>query len=353
LIEGLARRIPGEFLVVVPDGIRPSLELSRDHFLSTGAFRAPSHPLLNHIVAANKLLALVRKKFPNAILHSPGPIWGLARPATTIVTLHDCIYRSFPRYLGRFFVRRWYLRATERFAARASLVLTDSEFSKADLVNRLGIAANRIEVLYPWVGPEYSTKSDTVTRENLRARLRLPGRFWLYLGGYDYRKNVEVLIEAYAAARRKRTLPPLVLAGHIPQKSTRVTCDVFGAVRKTGLGSDEILMPGRISAGDLPDLYRASALLIYPSLMEGFGLPPAEAMAVGTPVLVSNSSSLPEVVQNSECFFDVNNAVSLMEKLLAAAEDERQFSAALSPMFTQAHGIERYLQLIKKVAATE
>jgi glycosyltransferase involved in cell wall biosynthesis len=156
------------------------------------------------------------------------------------------------------------------------------------------------------------------------------------------------LLQAYALACRQEKLPPLVLAGRIPP-ATRTTCDVYGTLSALGLSSDQILFPGLVAVADLPILYRAASILIFPSLMEGFGLPPAEAMAVGTPVLASNTSSLPEVVQKPECLFDPTKLNSLVEKLLSASRDEAQFVAQLPPTFTESYGINRYVKLIEDV----
>lgn len=253
----------------------------------------PHQKIIDHAVVSNHLLRFVREHYPNAIFHSPGPIVGLTKPAKTVVTLHDCIYRHFPQYNGRLFFRRILANCAERFAASASLVLTDSEFSR-DLIQWARIPRSKLRVLSPWVGNEFLNTIPSEEIEAIGEKFKLPRRFWLYLGGYDYRKNVEFLLFAYALAARKRPLPPLVLAGKIPAGQHRSHCGVEGAQREAGLAETQVLKPGIIPARDLSALYRAAALLIYPSLMEGFGLPPAEAMAIGTPVLASNPSSLPE-----------------------------------------------------------
>jgi glycosyltransferase involved in cell wall biosynthesis len=233
------------------------------------------------------------------------------------------------------------------------MVLTDSVFSKHDLIELAKIPEAKIEVLYPWVGNEFLVRVPQAAVQSLRERLALPHRFWLYLGGYDYRKNVEFLIDAYKAASKARSLPPLVLAGKIPDDRNVATCNVRGALIRNSLTSEDIRQPGLISSHDLPALYTAASLLIYPSLMEGFGLPPAEAIAVGTPVLSSNAGSLPEVVRNDDCLFDPRNVLSLVEKLVAAADNEAQFSTKLSETFTETTGIDRYLELMGQVACRQ
>jgi glycosyltransferase involved in cell wall biosynthesis len=174
----------------------------------------------------------------------------------------------------------------------------------------------------------------------------LPSRFWLYLGGYDYRKNVERLIEAYSHARRDASCPPLVLAGAIPAQTAPPYSDPLGKARAAGLTTTEVIFPSSIATADLPGLYAAAELLVYPSLYEGFGLPPAEAMAVGTPVLVSDTSSLPEVVPRAECRFDSQSASALVEKLKSAATDPGQFHCALHEEFHEAYALGRYLNAV-------
>jgi glycosyltransferase involved in cell wall biosynthesis len=350
LIAALQRR-PSEKLVVVVPWQMPAM----DQTIKAPMVRLPRRVLPNHglakqILLAGQLLRFVAREYPDAIFHSPGPIAGRARPRRTVVTIHDCIYRSFPYYLGRFLIRRIYTRATERFARSAALVLTDSEFSKGDIVSKLDVSPDKIQVLYPWVGQEFQTAIfDNDVIATLR-RYGLPRQFWLYLGGYDYRKNVEVAIRAYAKVASSKSVPPLVLAGAIPAQGGRAACDVLGTLRSVSLSDRQVIMPGIIAGPDLPALYKAADLLIYPSLMEGFGLPPAEAMAVGTPVLSSNSSSLPEVVKNPNSLFDPRKEDDLAARLDEAARDTRQFVSSLSEKFTEQFGIKRYLDLIGQLS---
>ena len=349
LINALERRGDIEFTVLTRPDIDVPLDLPRHRFISLPKALTPKHDLLAHIFWSERLLRFVSREFPNAIFHSPGPISGTRMPQRTIVTIHDCIYRTFPGYTGRFFLRRLLLWSTERFAARSSLILTDSEFSKQELITHARLPALKIEILYPWVGSEYLREISDADVDLLKQKMNLPQRFWLYVGGYDYRKNVEFLLRAYAKANKMRTLPRLVLAGRIPPRATAL-CDVHGTLRETDLPNDQILLPGPISDFDLPVLYRAASLFIFPSLMEGFGLPPAEAIAVGTPVLVSNRSSLPEVVPRQSCWFDPTDLESLTAKLNAATENERQFVATLDDRFTENHAVKRYLDVLDAVA---
>lgn len=348
LIEGLRRRAGNvRWKVVAPAGYAALRQFLRAEEFEGLEGRAPhAHELIAHPYWMHRVADHVRARFPGTIFHSPSAFWALRRPARSVVTMHDCIYRSFPRYLGKSVARRLLAEATERWAMRADRVLTDSEFSRQDLAARAGLPAEKIEVLYAWVDEASFTPPEEGALAALRERLGLPERFWLYVGGFDYRKNVDFLLRAYAAHRRRHPgAPPLVLAGRIPAPSP-VICDVRAVLAAEGLREDAVLFPGLIEHADLPNLYRAAALLIYPSLMEGFGLPPAEAMAVGTPVLVADASSLPEVVRRAECRFDPRRAAALEERLAQAQADETAFRVSLPVEFTEAGGMPRYLGLL-------
>jgi glycosyltransferase involved in cell wall biosynthesis len=352
LIRGLIRNPSSPpFRVLVPASFRDTLSGIPDSILIPFCDRRMlPHPLPRQVILSRRLVSMAIKHFPGAIFHSPGPFWSIGRPARTVITLHDCIYRHFPLYEGRFWVRRWLNRAAERYAASASAVLTVSQFSAKDLTRTTGIPASKIRVIYNWLGPEY----EAVDRmgpgpARIRDAFGLPERFWLYVGGYDYRKNVDRLIEAYAAASGLTSCPPLVLAGQIPSSTKPPYSDVMAKIQATGLAS-RIRTVGSIDESHLPSLYAAAELFVYPSLYEGFGLPAAEAIAAGTPVLVSDSTSLMEVVPRLECRFDPRSIAAIAQKLTAAATDANQFRCHRRQEFFERHAIDRYLELLAQIA---
>lgn len=353
IVEALQRR-GHPFKVVAPASFSALRALlAPEQFEALPGEPPHGHELISHPWRMQQVAGHVRRHFPAAVFHSPSPFWSLRAPARSVVTLHDCIYRTFRAYLGKFLVRRLLVEATERWAARARLVLTDSQFSARELSALAGVPAERIAVLYPWVDQRSFAPRDEGRIATLRWRLNLPERFWLYLGGYDFRKNVERLIAAHAAlAARRPGIPPLVLAGRIPPPGAGpLHCNVHGVLGAVAQ-PENFLLPGLIEHADLPDLYRAAELLVYPSLMEGFGLPPAEAMAVGTPVLAADNSSLPEVVRRAECRFAGEDVTALVDKLDAAADNPRQFLCPLPDEFTEDVGFPRYLALLDRAASS-
>ena len=206
IIEGLLRRsadVP--FCVIAPAGSNVRTLVPSSRLVELDGRPPLRHPLVSAIYWSDRIASHAAIHHPDAVFHSPVPVWARRSPAKTVVTLHDCIYEHFPQYLGRRFVRRQFIRATERFAKRAQMILTDSEFSRRDLAVQLGVPMDRTNVLYPWVAQATFEPPSDAGSSLLRTRLALPRRFWLYVGGYDHRKNVEFLIAAYASARRGKT----------------------------------------------------------------------------------------------------------------------------------------------------
>ena len=342
LLRALAKsRAASRVTVLVPE----SLPVALPGNLLVHRVRLPEIPipLFSHFLWASRMASVAAKKDPGAVFHSPGPWVGVPRPRRFAVTMHDCIARRFPRYQGKWWVRKWFQRAGEKIASRADRVLTDSCCSRQDLVSLAGIPENKITVVYPWVDSHYRKGLDPAP---LLSRMGLPSGYWLYVGGYDYRKNVEFLLDAYARARQETPCPPLVLAGRIPRDLRKPVCDVAGAMARNRLAPPDILLPGFVADEDLPLLYSGASLMIYPSLYEGFGLPPAEAIAVGTPVLASGTSSLPEVVRKAECRFDPANLSQLVEKLRAASRSPASFQCALPAEFTEDFAVQAYLSAL-------
>jgi glycosyltransferase involved in cell wall biosynthesis len=354
LLEGLLRCAPDlPFRVVVPHWMSIPASIPEAFVVRLDGGRQFRNPLLTGIYWSLRTVAYAARLPQGTVFHSPAPIAGLNRASITIVTIHDVLYRTLPNYFGRLGIRKRYLLATERYAAAATLVLTQSAFTRGDIIRRTAIPAKKLEVLSPWPAHSFFARDEAAKRlTEVRQRLQLPSRYWLYVGGYDRRKNVEFLIRAYAESRRRSgALPPLVLAGHIPAQHRGMICDVAGTIREEGLTKTHVLMPGLIDNADLPYLYRGASLLVYPSLAEGFGLPPVEAMASGTPLLVADNTSLPEVTREQRCLFSATDLESLVEKLTAAALDEQQFLSPLPQEYTEEYGINRYRQLLER--ATE
>ena len=216
------------------------------------------------------------------------PYWGSPwwRPCSVIVTIHDLIPLLLPLYRGGP-LQRAYTRLVSRTARRAAAVLTDSEASRRDIVAHLGIGAERVRAIHLAADTRFRPVMDSGELDRVRARYRLPdGPFLLYLGGFDVRKNVPGIVQAYA---RMVEAPRLVIAGKTPDADSSFTPDPLPLVRSLGL-DDRVLFTGWIDESDKPALYSLAAGALFVSEYEGFGLPVLEAMACGCPVITSQSN---------------------------------------------------------------
>ncbi|MEB2288008.1 MAG: glycosyltransferase family 1 protein [Anaerolineae bacterium] len=208
----------------------------------------------------------------------------------SVVTVYDLSFVHYPDRLPA--ARRWYLRLFARWSClRARRLIAISHSTARDLAQTLGLPPERIDVAAPGVGEQFAPlpREDV---ERFRALKRLPDRFLLFLGTLEPRKNLPVLLRAYAQLPAEdRAAAHLVLAGGVGWMAD----EVFSTIEAHDLG-DTVHLPGYVSADELPLWYNAAEALVYPSVFEGFGLPVIEALACGKPALVSDASSLPEAV---------------------------------------------------------
>ena len=199
-------------------------------------------------------------------------------------------------------------------------MLTVSQSAHDDIVTHLDIPAERVHVTYESLGYPHAPVTDAAELERVRQRYNLPPRYLFYLGGFDPRKNVPLLIHAYGRARKTRPdLPPLLIAGKLPDPNDAWFTDPRPIISALCL-QDDVRPLGFVPDADKPALYTLADLFLFPSRYEGFGLPPLEAMACGTPALVSDSSSLPEVVGDTLRPIPVNNEKALAQAMLSALD---------------------------------
>ena len=211
----------------------------------------------------------------------------LVLPTPTVVTLYDLSFIHYPDRLSR--LRREYLSRFARLTCeRARRIIAISEYTARDLSTTFGITPERIDIAPPGCNHDRFRPLDPDAVTAFRRDHALPERFWLFVGTLEPRKNLVTLLEAYSTLPRAARLP-LIIAGDQGWDYA----PIFEAVERLRLTSD-VSFPGYISAEMLPLWYNAAHAFVYPSVFEGFGMPVIEALACGTPVVVSNASSLPE-----------------------------------------------------------
>ncbi|HUP28317.1 MAG TPA: glycosyltransferase family 1 protein [Chloroflexia bacterium] len=236
------------------------------------------------------------------VFHSPYLSAPFLQPCPTVVTAHDMIPWVVPGYAGSIQVRL-YLAFSLAAVKRARLIIADSNASRADVIRVSGVSPHRVRTVY--LGVEQHPVYTPGDLETVRARYGLPSQYAFYMGGFDSRKNVPLLLRAWrgfisgldAEWCSPGAEPLLAIGGEVPSAG-----GVFPDVKSeaTTLGWDRPGAPlrflGRIPEEDKPLLMAAARLFVYPSAYEGFGLDPLEAMSVGCPVVSSSGGSLSEVV---------------------------------------------------------
>jgi glycosyltransferase involved in cell wall biosynthesis len=253
------------------------------------------------------------------------PLW-LRQPCA--VTVYDLSFIHHPGRLPA--ARRLYLRLlTAITCQRAKAVFAISESTARDVVTTLRIAPEKVHVIAPGTDRRVYRPLPPDAVRAFRAAQGLPERFWLFIGTLEPRKNLPTLLEAYAALPDSQRLP-LILGG-----GRGWDCEpIFDAVARYNLGA-WVRFPGFIPPADLPFWYNGAEAFIYPSVFEGFGLPVLEAMACGTPVIVSDASSLPEVAGDAGMRVKPDDVGAWTAALARAADDADWRQAA------RERGIER------------
>jgi glycosyltransferase involved in cell wall biosynthesis len=243
----------------------------------------------------------------NAACLAPGPM---------VVTVHDANHLAFPEHNSLF--HKAYYRSVVRLACeRAKAVITDSDFSRRELVERIGVPEEKIRVIHLAADARERPSEETIAAA--RAKYGLPSRYVSYLGNFKPHKNLSTLLRASPAFARD---VPLVLIGGTESELEPALSD---ARRQ---GSNVHVLRG-VPDSELWPIIAGSSVFAFPSLYEGYGLPPLEAMALGVPVVVSNAASLPEVVGDAALQVPPRDETALGQAISRLLED-RSLAQTLS-----------------------
>ncbi|MGI6208021.1 MAG: glycosyltransferase family 4 protein [Anaerolineae bacterium] len=283
-----------------------------------------------------------------AVFHSPNFLLPPLRRARGVVTVHDLSFLRVPQFAYPGLAR--YLSATvPRSVRRADVILADSQCTADDVTDLLGVPPERVRVVYPGVGPEYRPEAAPGEWDTLTAAYGLERPYVLCVGTIEPRKNYPAAIEGFLRfAQDAGFTGNLVIAG----ATGWMADESLAAARQAG---PAVRLLGRVPDEHLPALYRQAAALLYPSHYEGFGLPPLEALACGTPVVVARNSSLSEAVGGAGVFCSGDPA-SIAEALAVAlaggpeGERRRQEGLAWARQFTWERAAEAVRQVYHELA---
>jgi len=250
-----------------------------------------------------------RANTEGGVLWSPvnvGPI----NARCQVVTIHDLFSIEFPRWVGRRF-HLWYSFVLPRLAASARHIITVSEYSKSRIVEILKVPESKVSVVYPGVDAHFAI-AEHARLTDVRDKYNLPEGFILTLGSLEPRKNLHRVVDAWLLLDNDGR-PPLVIAGGLGTQKVFGTYDVDELRRHK-----EVRLLSYVPDEDLAALYSAAGLFVYASLLEGFGLPPLEAMACGANVVLSDTSAMRETNGGMAFMVDPDDVESIADGITRA-----------------------------------
>jgi glycosyltransferase involved in cell wall biosynthesis len=252
------------------------------------------------------------------LFHFPSFIASLRLDIPSVVTIHDLCFKLFPKAFSALH-RSYYRFIIPRSIRHCQSVIADSESTRSDILKHFELEGDTISTIHLGVDPvRFYHIADQDERASLREQYDLPEHFILYVGTLEPRKNIPRLIRAFAYGVAAKGLPHhLVIAG----RKGWMYNDIFREVRSLNI-EEKVHFPGFVEPSQLGVLYSMARALAYPSLYEGFGLPCMEAMSCGTPVVTSDRSSLPELIEDCGLIVDPNSVNSIAGALNKICSDD-------------------------------
>ena len=281
-------------------------------------FRAVAESAGNYSVAEQLKIPLALKREGVTLFHAPHYVLPPLVRCRSVVTIHDCIHLMFPQYLPNRFALAYARTSIALAARRATRIMTVSESSKRDILRFVDAPAGKIDVIYNAYDERFGIEPKDEDVLRVRERYQLQDPFVLYAGNVKPHKNLERLIDAFHLLRaRGLDQVKLVLIGDDISKYAALR----RAVHQHQLHR-HVRFLGYMPEETLVVLYRLASVFVFPSLYEGFGLPPLEAMASGTPVVTSNVSSLPEVAGDAAVLVDPYDPAAIADGIQRVLTDE-------------------------------
>lgn len=348
VIRGLVQAKEHQFTLYCNQPLSPAVLTQLNLGSQIEVRNIPFPRLWTHLRLSREML-----QHPPNCLFVPAHVLPLIHPSRSVVTVHDLGYLYFPQAHSA--NARRYLALSTRFSAHsASRVIAISRATASDLMRHCAVPASKIEVIYHgYDAQHYQPITDSAIRQAARIRYGIgSGRFLLYVGTIQPRKNLLRLLDAFAslASDKASADVQLVLGGKGGWLSEPI---IERAKQLQGQYPERIILPGYIADADLPALLSDATAFVFPSLYEGFGMPVLEAMACGCPVICSNSSSLPEVAGDAALYHHPLDTVALetgLRRLLSnpkLADEMRQKGIVQASRFSWERCAEQTLQVIK------
>ena len=280
-------------------------------------FRTVLEPSPNYSIREQIHVPWVLQRERPDVFHAPHYVMPPAVRCRSLVTIHDCIHLMFPQYLPNRAAYVYARAAMWGATRRSDRILTVSEASKRDIVHFLNVRPEKIVVVHNAIDERFRVTPSEEAVARVRERYQLDHRFVLYVGNIKPHKNLVRLIEAFDGLRKRGfdELTLLIIGDEISKLPA-----LRRAVHSHKLHK-HVRFLGYLPDDQLAILYRLAAVFVFPSLSEGFGLPPLEAMACGAPVVTSNVSSLPEVTGGAAVLVDPYDVESIVDGIARVLSD--------------------------------
>lgn len=289
----LAQDPGGDYLLILPPGADDVIQVGS----SSAKIITPK--LKYYSIREQFQLPWILHKNKVDLLHAPHFMLPLVRPCPSVVTIHDVIPLIWKDDLGSRIGQLYYHGMISAATQLADRIITDSKFSRDDIVRRLGVDPAKIRVIYPGISPEFRRISDSVQLERIRSKYQIENEYIVYAGIYKPRKNHAALLRAFQRFLPHEGNARLVLVGPLKkgEQELRRLADELGIANK-------VVFTGYVDDSELRAIYSAAKLYACPSLYEGFGFTVLEAMACETPIVCTPETSLPEVAGDAALYAD-------------------------------------------------
>ena len=311
LIEALAQVEPKNDTFVVLQSRKDKSSIISSNGFERKSLWTPSHNRFEQLALSFEVSQLGLD-----LLHSPDFIPPFRRNCKSVITVHDLAFLLYPHFLTKESAR--YYGQIDQAWRKTNHIIAVSEATKQDSIKMLGVPEKKITVIHEAVNPIYRPLDKDKARQVAKQKYKLDKRFILFVSTIEPRKNLPGLLRAYRRLRDDYKRDEiLVLAG----LNGWLWEEVYETVDNLNL-SEHVAFLGRVPDEDLVYLYNAARLFVHPSFYEGFGLTPLEAMTCGAPVIVSNTSALPEVVGDAGLMIDPHDIEGLTVALWRMLTDE-------------------------------
>lgn len=297
LVEAILTQEPqGEYLLILPPG--------EEGMVQTGSNNAKTiTPRLKYYSIREQIqLPRILREHKIDLLHAPHFMLPLLRPCPSVVTIHDVIGLAWKEDIASRVGWVYYRLMISAAVWLADRIITDSIFSRDDIVRRLGVDPQKVAVIYPGISSEFERVTDERQIEAIRAKHRIEGEYIIYTGIYKPRKNHAGLLHAFRNQFSNGRNASLVLVGPLKEGEQELR-----SLAKDLQISKKVIFTGFVGDAELRALYSGARVYACPSLYEGFGFTVLEAMACGTPVVCSGETSLPEVAGDGALYADSRN----------------------------------------------